>query len=242
MGSDKVLLSCKNLDIRYDGVVRAVRGISIEVNEGEFVSIIGSNGAGKSTTLKAISGINKLYDGEIWFDGKRIDGMAPYNIIKLGLTHTPEGRLIFPFLSVRDNLLMGAYIRKDNTAVEQDIEKMFDRWPILRQKEKQMGGELSGGQQMILAIARSLMTRPKMLLMDAPSQGLAPLVIKEVASVLSELNREGLAVLLVDQNARLCLRLAQRAYLFEVGQVVMTGTGAEMSASERVQKSYLGVV
>ncbi|MCX6012175.1 MAG: ABC transporter ATP-binding protein [Chloroflexi bacterium] len=241
MVSDKVLLSCKNLDIRYDGVVRAVRGISIEVNEGEFVSIIGSNGAGKSTTLKAISGINKLYDGEIWFDGKRIDGMAPYNIIKLGLAHTPEGRLIFPYLSVRDNLLMGAYIRKDNAAVDHDIEKMFDRWPILRQKEKQMGGELSGGQQMILAIARSLMTRPKMLLMDAPSQGLAPLVIKEVASVLSELNKEGLAVLLVDQNARLCLRLAQRAYLFEVGQVVMTGTGAEMSASERVQKSYLGV-
>jgi branched-chain amino acid transport system ATP-binding protein len=238
---DKVLLSCKNLDIRRDGIVRVIRGISLDVHEGEFVSIIGANGVGKSTILKAISGIKNLHSGEIWFDGERIDGMEPHTILKKGISHCPEGRLLFLHMTVEDNLKMGAFIRKDNSEIKEDIEKMFDRFPILGKKRHQHAGQISGAQQMLLAIARSLMIRPKLLLIDEPSQGLSPLVIRDVAEILQALNDEGLAVLLVGQNAKLSFRLANRAYLFEMGEIVLKGDAKEMAENPKVQNIYLGV-
>jgi len=238
---EKVLLSCKNLDIRRDDIVRVIRGISLDVHEGEFVSIIGANGVGKSTILKAISGIKNLHSGEIWFDGERIDGMEPHTILRKGISHCPESRLLFLHMTVEDNLKMGAFIRKDNSEIKEDIEKMFDRFPILGKKRHQHAGQISGAQQMLLAIARSLMIRPKLLLIDEPSQGLSPLVIRDVAEILQALNDEGLAVLLVGQNAKLSFRLANRAYLFEMGEVVLKGDAKEMAENPKVQNIYLGV-
>ena len=238
---DKVLLSCKNLDIRRDGIVKVVKGISLEVGEGEFVSIIGSNGTGKSTMLKAISGIKKLHSGEIWFDGERIDGMEPNAIIKKGIAYCPEGRLLFPNMTIEDNLNMGAFTRKDVAGIKADIEKMCERFPVLGKKRHQHANQISGAQQMLLSIARSLMSRPKLLLIDEPSQGLSPLVIKDVAEILQKLNEEGLTVLLVGQNARLCFKLANRAYLVEMGEVVLKGDAKEMAQNPKVQNTYLGV-
>ena len=238
---DKVLLSCKNLDIRRDGIVRIVREISLDVHEGEFVSIIGSNGTGKSAILKAISGIKKLHSGEIWFDGERIDGLEPHAILKKGVSHCPEGRLLFPQMTIEDNLKMGAFIRKDDSGIKEDIGKMYERFPVLGRKRHQHARQISGAQQMLLAIARSLMSRPKLLLIDEPSQGLSPLVIKDVADILQSLNEEGLAVLLVGQNARLCFKLANRAYLIEMGQVVLKGDAKAMASNPKVQNTYLGV-
>jgi branched-chain amino acid transport system ATP-binding protein len=238
---DKVLLSCKNLDIRRDGIVKVVRGISLNVGEGEFVSIIGSNGVGKSTILKAISGTKTLHSGEIWFDDERIDGMEPHAILKKGVSHCPEARLLFPQMTIEDNLKMGAFIRKDGAEIKQDIEKMYDRFPVLGIKRHQHARQISGAQQMLLAIARSLMSRPKLLLIDEPSQGLSPLVIRDIADILQSLNEEGLTILLVGQNAKLCFKLANRAYLVEMGEVVLKGNAKEMTNNPKVQNTYLGV-
>jgi len=238
---DKVLLSCKNLDIRRDGIVKVIKGISLEVGEGEFVSIIGSNGVGKSTMLKAISGIKNLHSGEIWFNSERIDGMEPHAILKKGISYCPEGRLLFPNMTIEDNLKMGAYTRKDNAGIKEDIQKMYDRFPILGNKRGQRASQISGAQQMLLSIARSLMSKPRLLLMDEPSQGMSPLVIKDIADILQRLNEEGLTVLLVGQNARLCFKLANRAYLVEMGEVVLKGDAKEMANNPKVQNTYLGV-
>jgi len=238
---DKDLLNCKNLDIRRDGIVKVVKGISLEVGEGEFVSIVGSNGTGKSTMLKAIAGIKKLHSGEIWFDGERIDGMEPDTIIKKGISYCPEGRLLFPHMTIEDNLKMGAFIRKDSAGIKEDIEKMCERFPVLGRKRQQQVRQVSGAQQMLLSIARSLMSRPRLLLIDEPSQGLSPLVIKDIADILQKLNDEGLTVLLVGQNARLCFKLANRAYLVEMGEVVLKGDAVEMAQNPKVQNTYLGV-
>ena len=238
---DKVLLSCKNIDIRRDDIVKVIKGISLEVGQGEFVSIIGSNGVGKSTMLKAISGIKNLHSGEIWFDGERIDGMKPHTIIKKGISYCPEGRLLFPDMTIEDNLKMGAFTRNDSAGIKEDIEKMYGRFPVLGNKRGQRASRISGAQQMLLSIARSLMSKPRLLLMDEPSQGMSPLVIKDIADILQRLNEEGLTVLLVGQNARLCFKLANRAYLVEMGEVVLKGDAKEMANNPKVQNTYLGV-
>jgi branched-chain amino acid transport system ATP-binding protein len=238
---DKVLLSCENLDIRRDGIVKVVKGFSLEIGDGEFVSIIGSNGTGKSTILKAISGIKKLHSGQIWFDGERIDGLEPHTILKKGISYCPEGRLLFPHMTVEDNLKIGAFIRKDDAGIKEDIEKMYDRFPVLGRKRREHARQISGAQQMLLSIARSTMSKPKLLLIDEPSQGMSPLVIKDIADILQSLNDEGLTVLLVGQNAKLCFKLANRAYLVEMGKVVLKGDAKEMAQNPKVQNTYLGV-
>lgn len=238
---DKILLSCKNLDVRLDGVIRVVKGISLDVYEGEFVSIIGANGVGKSTILKAISGIKEVHSGEIWFDDERIDTLEPPVIIRKGIAHCPEGRLIFPNMTIEDNLKMGAFVRTDSEGIKEDIEKMCQQFPVLGRKLHQRAFQISGAQQMLLSIARSLMSRPKLLLIDEPSQGMSPLVIKDIAEILQRLNDEGLTVLLVGQNAKLCFKLANRAYLFEMGEIVLKGDAKEMAQNPKVQNTYLGV-
>jgi branched-chain amino acid transport system ATP-binding protein len=238
---DKVLLSCENLDIRRDGIVKIVRGISLEVGVGEFVSIVGSNGTGKSTILKAISGIKKLHSGQIWFDGKRIDGLEPQAILKKGISYCPEGRLLFSHMTVEDNLKIGAFIKKYDAKVKEDIEEMYDRFPVLGKKRHQYARQISGAQQMLLSIARSIMSKPKLLLIDEPSQGMSPLVIKDIAEILKKFNEKGLTILLVGQNAKLCFKLANRAYLVEMGEVVLKGDAKEMAKNPKVQNTYLGM-
>ena len=233
------LLSLRDLDVHY-GAIHALRSVSFDVAEGEIVTLIGANGAGKTTTLRAISGMLKPTKGAITFLGKKIAGLKPHTLVAQGLCHAPEGRGIFPNLTVRENLLLGAYLRRDTAGINADAEKGYGLFPRLKEREKQLAGTLSGGEQQMLAIARSLMARPKLLLLDEPSLGLAPQVTETIFNIIVEINRAGVTILLVEQNAHLALGIAHHAHVLETGSVVQSGTGQELLKSPEIRKAYLG--
>lgn len=234
------MLRVADIEVRYDEIP-AVRGISINVNEGEIVSVIGSNGAGKSTLLKAISGLRHPIEGTIEFLGEDITTQHPYNIVGRGISHVPEGRLIFGKMNVLDNLLLGAYTRHEQEEIEATLDQVFTVFPRLRERQFQKSETLSGGEQQMLAIARGLMSRPKLLLLDEPSLGLMPKLVDEVFEVIGRLRSEGLTVLLIEQNVYEALHVADRAYVLQTGRMVLEGTGDELLANDGVRKAYLGV-
>ena len=233
------LLEVKGLEVYY-GVIQALKGIDFEVNEGEIVTLIGANGAGKTTTMQSVIGLIPLKSGTVTFDGKETTHMPCHKIVSLGMSQVPEGRRVFQELSVYQNLLMGSYIRKDKKAAKEDIERIYERFPRLKERKKQIAGTLSGGEQQMLAMGRALMSRPKLLMLDEPSMGLSPLLVDEVFTIIKELNREGTTVLLVEQNAGKSLAISDRAYVLENGKIVLSGTGEELLQSEEVKKAYLG--
>jgi len=234
-----VFLEVRDLRIHY-GRAEALKGVSLSVNEGEIIAIVGANGAGKTTILRAISGLIRPTSGEIWFCNKRIDGKPPQEIVKKGIAHIPEGRMIFAPMTVLDNLKMGAYLRKDKAGIAKDLDNTYSHFGILKEKRNMKAGSLSGGQQQMLATARGLMARPRLLLMDEPSIGLSPLLVKEVGKIISDINKDDVSIILVEQNARMALKLANRAYILEVGSIAFEGDSAQLAKDPRVQKSYLG--
>jgi branched-chain amino acid transport system ATP-binding protein len=234
-----MLLSVENLSVSY-GNIKALHGISFEVEQGEIVCIIGANGAGKSTTLRAISGLVQLSGGAIWLGERRIDGTPPEKIVAAGIGHVPEGRRVFPELTVEENLRTGAFLRRDKAAVERDLEMVFDHFPRLKERRTQWAKTMSGGEQQMLAIGRALMSDPKILLLDEPSMGLAPVMVQEIASIIVEINRRGVPVVLVEQNAGLALRLASYAYVLETGSVALEGPAFELHENDHVRRAYLG--
>ena len=230
----------RNVSVYYDKV-RAVSDISLVMDQGDVIAIIGANGAGKTTTLRAVTGLAPIASGEIWFEGHRIDRLPPDRIVGLGISMVPEGRHVFPFMSVGDNLLMGAFTRRNQRSIEQDVERVFARFPRLRERRRQQAGTLSGGEQQMLAIGRALMARPKLLLMDEPSLGLAPHLVREIARAILAVNREEkVAVVLVEQNSRMALKVSTRAYVLETGQVALEGRSADLLNNEQVRRLYLG--
>ncbi len=233
------MLVIKNLEAYYDRI-QALKGISLHVAKGEIICLIGANGAGKTTTLHAISGLMKHIEGEIFFDGKSIVGMQPELIVRKGIAHSPEGRQIFAPLSVTDNLKLGAYTRKGRNGVNRDIDRMLDLFPRLKEREHQLAGNLSGGEQQMLAFGRALMSSPKLLLLDEPSTGLAPRIIKEIFTVIEHMKSEGITVLLVEQNAKVALKISDRGYVMETGRIVLSGTSNELMQSKDIQRAYLG--
>jgi branched-chain amino acid transport system ATP-binding protein len=239
MGGLKSVLSLNDVNVYY-GAIWALKGVSLTVGEGEIVSLIGANGAGKSTTLRAISGIVKVSSGQIIFQGEDITKVPAHDIVKRGIAQVPEGRRIFANLSVLENLEMGAYTRNDKKGIKDDLESVLERFPRLKERKNQVAGTLSGGEQQMLAIGRALMTRPSLLLLDEPSMGLAPLLVKEIFSIIKEINQDGTTILLVEQNARMALQIAQRAYVLETGRIVLEGPAKELAQQEDVKKAYLG--
>lgn len=233
------MLEIKDLHVHY-GVIEALKGISLEVNEGEIVALIGANGAGKTTMMQSISGIVKKSGGEINFLNESIMKANPKHIVEMGLTQVPEGRRIFTGMSVYENLMMGAFLRKDKDGIKHDYKKVCEQFPILKERMNQDASTLSGGEQQMLAMGRALMAKPKLLLLDEPSMGLAPILVKEIFNIIEEINKSGTTVLLVEQNAKMALSIAHRAYVLETGKVVMSGTGEELAKSSDVQKAYLG--
>lgn len=233
------MLEIKDLHVHY-GVIEALKGISLEVNEGEIVALIGANGAGKTTMMQSISGIVKKTSGDVMFLNESIMKANPKHIVEMGLTQVPEGRRIFTGMSVYENLMMGAFLRKDKDEIKRDYEKVCEQFPILKERMNQDASTLSGGEQQMLAMGRALMAKPKLLLLDEPSMGLAPILVKEIFNIIEEINKAGTTVLLVEQNAKMALSIAHRAYVLETGKVVMSGTGEELAKSSDVQKAYLG--
>ncbi len=233
------MLKIEDINVYY-GAIHAIKGISLEVKEGEIVTLIGANGAGKSTTLRTVSGLLKPKTGKIEFLGKNIAGMAAHAIVKTGISQVPEGRRIFAEMTVMENLDLGAFIRKDKAGIQQDLKMVFERFPRLEERKNQQAGTLSGGEQQMLAMGRALMSRPKLLLLDEPSMGLAPLLIKEIFSIIVDINKAGTTVLLVEQNANMALSIANRAYVLETGRITLAGDAKELAASEDVRKAYLG--
>lgn len=231
------MLKVENLKVNFGGI-EAVKGISFEVKEGEIVTLIGSNGAGKSTTLRAISGLVKPSEGRIIFEGTDITKIGSSEIVGKGITLCPEGRRIFPDMTVLENIKIGAYLRNDD--LTNDIEKCHRLFPILKERENQLAGTLSGGEQQMLAVARSLMSRPKIMMLDEPSLGLAPLIVKDIFNILKEINEEGVTILLIEQNANMALRLADKAYVLETGTIAMQGTGKELLDNPKIKEAYLG--
>ncbi len=234
------LLEVSGIDVFY-GRVQAVRGASLQVDAGEVVALIGSNGAGKTTTLRTISGLLHPMHGTVKFDGKDITRMEPQNIVNLGICHSPEGRRLFARMTVLDNLRMGAYTRKSAAEIKRDMERVFELFPRLKERLHQVAGTLSGGEQQMCAMGRALMAKPKLLMLDEPSLGLAPILVETIFNIVREINSQGTPVLLVEQNANKALEVAHRAYVLETGVVVKSGTGKELLASEDVQKAYLGM-
>ena len=233
------VLAVKDLVVHY-GAIQALSGVSLEVGEGQVVALIGANGAGKTTTLRAVSRLVRPTSGTVTFHGEEITGLRSHEIAARGLAHAPEGRGIFLNLTVQENLDLGAYLRRDRGGIAEDLDRSFALFPILKERRSQVGGTLSGGEQQMLAVARALMGRPRLLLLDEPSLGLAPQVVERIFEVLREVNRGGVAMLLVEQNAHKALQIAHRAYVLETGAVVMQGTGRELLASPEVRKAYLG--
>ncbi len=234
-----MMLKIDNINVYY-GAIHALKGISVQVNEGEIVTLIGANGAGKSTILRTISGLLKPKSGEIIFEGKNIAGSPVQDIVKMSISQVPEGRRVFANMTVLENLELGAYIRTDSRGVKEDLEKIFDRFPQLTRRRSQLAGTMSGGEQQMLAMGRALMSRPRLLLLDEPSMGLAPLLVKEIFSIIKEINASGTTVLLVEQNAHMALSIAKRAYVLETGRITLSGDAKELAASEAIQKAYLG--
>lgn len=232
------MLELSNVNVYY-GPVHAVKNLNLRVKEGEIVTLIGANGAGKSTTLKAISGLKKYELGEIKFKGENIHSLNPMNIVKLGISYVSEGRRIFSNMTVMENLEMGAYTRKDKNGIKEDFEKVFTIFPRLKERKEQIAGTLSGGEQQMLAIGRGLMSRPKLLLLDEPSMGLAPIIVKEIFSVIENINKEGISILLVEQNAHLALKISNRAYIIRNGKIELEGCSNDLLEDKRVKKAYL---
>lgn len=239
MSETKKMLEVNNLNVYY-GAIHALKGIDFHLNEGEIVALIGTNGAGKSTTLNTISGLLQPTEGGFSFNGEDITSVPPQNIVKMGIIQVPEGRKIFARMTVLENLEMGAYVFTDREQIELDIERAFTQFPRLKERQKQLGGTLSGGEQQMLAMARALMSRPKLLLMDEPSMGLAPILVEQVFDIIREINDSGTAVLLVEQNAQMALSIADRGYVLETGKVVLSGTGNELLLDPLVKEAYLG--
>lgn len=233
------MLQIKDLQVKYGGI-QALRGLSLEVKEGRIISLLGANGAGKSTTVRTVSGLVPVIAGEIRFGGRLINGMPPHEIQRLGLVQVPEGRKIFANLTVRENLIMGAYNNKDKSDVARTMERVFTTFPILAARLGQLGGTLSGGERQMLAIGRAIMSRPKLLMMDEPSLGLAPMVAAEVFRVVQEIRNRGITVFLIEQNAYAALRIADHAYLLENGRIVLEGSGRELLDNPRIKQAYLG--
>ena len=233
------MLEVKDLKVYY-GVICALKGISFHVNEGEIVSLIGANGAGKTTTMQSVIGLLPKKNGTVTFDGTDITKMPCHKIVRSGMTQVPEGRRIFQELTVYENLLMGAYTNNDQAKFKTDLESIYDRFPRLAERRNQIAGTLSGGEQQMLAISRALMCHPKLLMLDEPSMGLSPLLVDQVFEIIKDINRDGTTILLVEQNAGKSLAISDRAYVMETGSIVLTGTGAELAASEKVRKAYLG--
>lgn len=233
------MLEVKGLNVHY-GVIHALKDVSMEVKEGEIVSLIGANGAGKTTLLQTISGLLKKTSGDIIFLGDSLNKTSAKAIAKAGITQVPEGRHIFSGMSVYENLLMGAYLRKDKDGIKADLQDIYQRFPILEKRSSQDASTLSGGEQQMLAMGRALMARPKILLLDEPSMGLAPILVKEIFNIIQDINEKGTTVLLVEQNAKMALSIADRAYVMETGKIVMSGSGAELVNSPEIQKAYLG--
>ncbi|MFZ5634309.1 MAG: ABC transporter ATP-binding protein [Bacillota bacterium] len=233
------LLEVSSLQVFYGGI-KALKGISFQVDQGEVVALIGANGAGKSTTLRAISGIVRAQGGTIGFDGKVLNRMPPYRIVELGVSQVPEGRRVFTRLTVMENLEMGAYTRKD-AGIKESIKEVFKSFPRLEERKNQPAGTLSGGEQQMLAIGRALMSKPKLLLMDEPSMGLAPMLVNEIFSIIREINRSGTTILLVEQNAKMALSVSSRAYVLETGEIVVSGSARELADNPQIRKAYLGM-
>lgn len=233
------MLEIKGLNVHY-GVIHALKDVDLVVNEGEIVSLIGANGAGKTTLLHAISGILKTTSGSMMLDGVELNKKSAKNIVVSGITQVPEGRRIFSGMTVYENLLMGAYLRKDKEGIKKDLETIYERFPRLKERSNQDASTLSGGEQQMLAMGRALMAKPKILLLDEPSMGLAPILVKEIFKIIRDIHEQGTTVLLVEQNARMALSIADRAYVLENGRIVLSGTGEELSNSEEIQKAYLG--
>jgi len=234
------VLTLKNIVVKYGGI-QAVKGITIEAEEGSITTLVGANGAGKSSCLCAISGLVPLAAGEIWYKDKRIDGIKPAEILRLGIAQVPERRGVFPRMSVYDNLMSGAYLRKDREGIQRDLERVYQFFPILKDRRRQMGKDLSGGQQQMLAIGRAILSNPKFLLLDEPSLGLAPLVVDEVFDVVQKFAQSGYGVLLVEQNVNLALTISKRAYVLELGHVALQGDPHELRNNDHVRKAYLGI-
>ena len=233
------MLEVKNLSVHY-GMIQAVRNVDFTVNEGEIVSLIGANGAGKSTILKTLSGLIHPSEGEIVYLGENIASTSAKKIVEKGLVQVPEGRQVFPGLTVKENLELGAFLRKDKEEIQKDMESVFERFPILKERKDQDAQTLSGGEQQMLAMGRALMSRPKLLLLDEPSMGLAPIFIREIFKIIQEIQKTGTTVLLIEQNAKMALSISNRAYVLETGSVVLSGTGQELLESDEIQKAYLG--
>ncbi len=233
-----MILKAEHLNVYY-GPIHAVKGVSFEVNEGEIVTLIGANGAGKSTTLKTVSGLMRSRGGAIEFMGKPISAVAPHKIVELGIAHVPEGRRIFTSMTVEENLDMGAFTNRSNT-IDEDKERVYEQFPRLKERTKQIAGTLSGGEQQMLAMGRALMSKPKLLMLDEPSMGLAPILVEQVFDIIKALHQAGTTILLVEQNAEMALSIADRAYVMETGSITLSGTGKELAASEEVKKAYLG--
>ena len=233
------MLKVENLKVRY-GMIEAIKGISFEVRDGEIVTLIGANGAGKTTTMHAISGLLKPASGSITMDGQDLVKMPSHKIVSLGLAQVPEGRRVFAQQTVEENLILGAYTRRDKAGIAEDQERVFDLFPRLKERRTQLAGTLSGGEQQMLAMGRALMAKPKLVLMDEPSMGLSPLLVKEIFHIIEDINKQGTTVLLVEQNARMALAIADRAYVLETGKITLEGTGEELAKDERVRKADLG--
>ena len=233
------MLEVKNLSVHY-GMIQAVRNVDFKVNEGEIVSLIGANGAGKSTILKTLSGLIHPSEGEIVYLRENIASTSAKKIVEKGLVQVPEGRHVFPGLTVKENLELGAFLRKDKEEIQKDMEAVFERFPILKERKDQDAQTLSGGEQQMLAMGRALMSRPKLLLLDEPSMGLAPIFIREIFKIIQEIQKTGTTVLLIEQNAKMALSISNRAYVLETGSVVLSGTGQELLESDEIQKAYLG--
>lgn len=233
------MLQVNNIDVYY-GNIHALKNVSLEVNEGEIVTLIGANGAGKTTLLKTLSGLLKPKHGTILYNKQQIGGKPAQTIVKNGVVHVPEGRRVFSNMTVEENLDLGAYLRKDRDGIKKDLNHVFELFPILKERRKQMAGTLSGGEQQMLAIGRAIMSKPKLLLLDEPSMGLAPLIVQRIFEIIQAINKEGTTILLVEQNAHMALSIADRAYVIETGKIVLSGTAKELQESEEVKAAYLG--
>jgi len=233
------MLEIKDIHTYY-GNIHALKGVSLNVSQGEVVTLIGSNGAGKTTTLRTIQGLLRPRQGTVLFEGKPLEALSTEAIVRLGISQSPEGRLIFPRMTVQENLEMGAYLRNDTLGIKSDMEKALNLFPRLRERISQKGGTLSGGEQQMLAIARALMSRPRLLLLDEPSMGLAPMLVSQIFAIVRDINAEGTTILLVEQNARMALSVAHRGYVIQTGQVVVAGTASDLQSNETVRKAYLG--
>lgn len=234
-----MFFAIKNLNVHYNKIA-AVQDISLEISEGEIVTLLGANGAGKSTTLRTTSGLKRATSGEIWFDGQRIDHLAPDQIIARGIAHVPEGRRLFPDLTVNENLSIGAYLRRDREGIRRDLDRIRERFPRLGERANQQAKTMSGGEQQMVAIGRALMAKPRLLLMDEPSLGLAPIMVQEIGQIIREISGSGVSIILVEQNAEMALKLANRAYVLETGRIVLSGRASDLHENEHVRRAYLG--